>query len=72
MLRQHPVVINQAAAVFVYVAQALEADALSGQTAARVIAATKQLLLSTQIDGEVLLQQNFTPEAQQLIREKFA
>jgi importin-5 len=66
------VVISQAGAVFVYVAQALEADALSGQTAARVIAATKQLLLATQTDGEALLQQNFTPEAQQLIRGHFA
>ncbi|KAK0611170.1 armadillo-type protein [Immersiella caudata] len=70
--KQHPVVISQAGAVFVYVAQALEADALSGQTAARVIAATKQLLLATQTDGEALLQQNFTPEAQQLIRGHFA
>lgn len=70
--KQHPLVISQAAAVFVYVAQALEADVLNGVTAARVIAATKQLMLATQTDGEALLRQHFSPEAQQLIMGHFA
>lgn len=69
--RQHQVVISNPAAVFVYVGQALEADALGGQTAVRVVTATKRLLEATGTDGASLLQQNFTPEAQQLIRGYF-
>ena len=70
--RQHPVVLSQVANVFVYVGQALENDALSGQTAIRVVAATKALVEATGTNGEVLLQQNFSPEAQQLIRGYFS
>ncbi|KAK1753523.1 armadillo-type protein [Echria macrotheca] len=69
--KQHPVVVSQAAAVFVFVGQALEADALSGQTAARVVAATKSLLTITNTDAASLLLQNFPPESQQLIRGYF-
>lgn len=53
-----------------FVAQALEAGALGGQTAARVVAATKQLLTVTGTDPIPLLQQ-FSPESQQLIRGYF-
>lgn len=70
--RQHPVVLSQVANVFVYVGQALEADALGGQTAIRVVAATKALLAATGTNGEALLQQNFSEEAQQLIRGHFS
>ena len=69
--RRHPAVITEAAKVFVYVAQALEVDALTGQTAIRVVTAIKQLVEITGINAEMLLQQNFTPEAQQLIRGHF-
>lgn len=69
-LRQHPAVLAQAAKVFVFVAQALEAGALGGQTAARVVGATKALLTVTGTDPVPLLQQ-FTPESQQLIRGYF-
>ncbi|OIW26385.1 ARM repeat-containing protein [Coniochaeta ligniaria NRRL 30616] len=66
----HPAVLAQAAKAFVFVAQALEAGALGGQTAARVVAATKQLLTVTGTDPIPLLQQ-FSPESQQLIRGYF-
>lgn len=69
--RQHPAVTSQAARIFVYVAQALEAEALAGQNAARVVAATKLLLEGTSTDPTPLLQQ-FTPEAQNVIRAHFA
>ncbi|KAK0610440.1 armadillo-type protein [Bombardia bombarda] len=68
---QYPVVVAQAAKVFVFVAQALEADALTGLTAGRVVAATKSLLEATNTNVELLLQQQFSPEAQQLIRGYF-
>lgn len=61
----------QPAAVFVFVGQALEADVLGVQTAGRVVTATKMLLTQTSTDATSLLQQNFTPEAQQLIRGYF-
>jgi hypothetical protein len=63
-------VLAQAAKVFLFVAQALEAGALAGQTAARVVAATKLLLTASSTDPVPLLQQ-FAPESQQLIRGYF-
>ncbi|KAK3384805.1 armadillo-type protein [Podospora didyma] len=69
--KNHPAVISQPAKVFVYVAQALEVDALAGTAANHVIAATKMLLEATGINGEAILQQEFSPEAQQLIRGHF-
>ncbi|KAL2179481.1 armadillo-type protein [Thermothelomyces heterothallicus CBS 202.75] len=69
--KQHPAVTSQAPRIFVYVAQALEAEALAGQNAARVVAATKLLLEGTNTDVTPLLQQ-FTPEAQNVIRAHFA
>jgi hypothetical protein len=68
--KQHPAVTSQAPRVFVLVAQALEAEALSGQNAARVVAATKVLLEGTNTDVMPLLQQ-FSPEAQNVIRAHF-
>ncbi|KAK3346295.1 armadillo-type protein [Lasiosphaeria hispida] len=69
--KRHPVVTSQAEKVFVFVAQALEADALTGQTAARVVGATKLLLETTGVNAQLVLQQNFTPEAQLVIRGHF-
>jgi hypothetical protein len=60
----------QAGKAFVFVAQALEAGSLAGQTASRVVAATKALLTATGTDPVPLLQQ-FSPESQQLIRGYF-
>ncbi|KAF4453727.1 putative beta karyopherin [Fusarium austroafricanum] len=64
--QRHPAVANQAGKVFVFVAQALEAETLVGQTASRVALATKGLLTSTGVDPTPLLQQ-FSPEAQRTI-----
>ncbi|KAK3313938.1 armadillo-type protein [Apodospora peruviana] len=69
--KQHPVVTNQVPKVFGFVGQALEADALTGQTLLRVVTATKHLVeMSGGGNGELLMQQ-FSPEAQQLIRSHF-
>jgi hypothetical protein len=54
----------------VFVAQALEAECLTGQNAGRVVAATKLLLEGTNTDVSPLLQQ-FSPEAQNAIRAHF-
>ncbi|KAK4187843.1 armadillo-type protein [Podospora australis] len=70
--KQHPVVTSQGQAqrIFVYVAKALEGEALSGQNAARVVEATKTLLAATNTDPTPLLQQ-FSPEAVQTIWAHF-
>jgi len=68
--RQHPAVTSQAQRIFVFVAQALEAESLRGQNAARVVAATKVLLEGTSTDVSPLLLQ-FSPEAQNAIRAHF-
>jgi hypothetical protein len=62
--------MSRAPQIFVYVAQALEAEALSGQNAARVVAATKLLVEGTGTDVSPLLQQ-FSPESQNVIRSHF-
>lgn len=69
--QRHPAVINQPGKIFVFVAQALEAEALQGQTASRVVAATKTLLTTANVDPTPLLQQ-FSPEAQRTIMGYFA
>jgi hypothetical protein len=63
--------MNQASNIFVYIAQALESEALQGQTAGRVAAATKTLLTAANVDPMPLLQQ-FSPEAQQTIKGYFS
>lgn len=63
--------MNNASKIFVYIAQALEADTLQGQTANRVAAATKTMLSAANVDPMPLLQQ-FSPEAQQTIMTHFA
>lgn len=69
--RHNPVVMNQASKIFVFIAQALESDALQGQTASRVASATKALLTAANVDPMPLLQQ-FTPDAQQTIMGYFS
>ncbi|KAG7416981.1 armadillo-type protein [Fusarium sp. MPI-SDFR-AT-0072] len=64
--QRHPAVANQAGKIFVFIAQALEAETLVGQTANRVALATKGFLTSTGVDPTPLLQQ-FSPEAQRTI-----
>ncbi|KAF4121613.1 importin-5 [Geosmithia morbida] len=71
MNQRHASVVNEASKVFVFVAQALETEALQGQTATRVAAATKTLLQTSSTDPTPLLRQ-FSPEAQQTIMGYFA
>ncbi|KAI0475178.1 ARM repeat-containing protein [Xylariaceae sp. FL0804] len=70
--QQSPAVTSQVDKVFVYVAQALEAEMLHGQLGARVARAIQMLLQSAGMDPTPLLQQHFTPEGQQLIRRHFS
>lgn len=69
--QQHPVVLNQAGKVFVFIAQALEAETLQGQTANRVAIATKTLLTTANVDPMPLLQQ-FSQESQRTIMGYFS
>ncbi|KOS23432.1 Importin subunit beta-3 [Escovopsis weberi] len=68
--QQHPVVISQASKVFIFIAQALEAETLQGQTASRVAAATKALLSAASVDPMPLLQQ-FSQDSQRTIMGYF-
>jgi hypothetical protein len=70
-VRQNPLIMNNASKIFTYVAQALEADTLQGQTANRVVTATKAMLTAANVNPAPLLQQ-FSPEAQQTIMTHFA
>lgn len=69
--RRHPAVMTQAPKIFVYIAQALETESLSGQAARKVVEATQTLIRETGTDPAPLLQQ-FSPEAQQTIQQYFA
>ncbi|KAL7927296.1 armadillo-type protein [Trichoderma austrokoningii] len=69
--RQYPSVMNQAGKIFLFIAQALEAETLQGQTASRVAAATKALLTAANVDPMPLLQQ-FSPESQRTIMGYFS
>ena len=56
--------------MFVYIAQALEAETLLGQTAEKVVQAAKVLLSNANLDPTALLQQ-LSPETQQTVRALF-
>jgi len=68
--RQNPAVIAQAAKCFTFVAQALEAETLQGQTATRIVGAAKQLVQIAGLDANQLLQ-TMPPETQQTVRAFF-
>ncbi len=63
--------MNQASKIFVFIAQALEAETLQGQTASRVASATKTLLTTANVDPMPLLQQ-FSQDAQRTIMGYFS
>ena len=63
---------SQVDKVFVYVGQALGADMLHGQLASRVARAVQILLQAANVDPLPLLQQHFTPQAQEIIRQHFS
>ena len=69
--RQHPAVLSQPDKVFVFIAQALEAETLQGQIATRVIQAAKLLLGITGRDPVQLMSQ-LSPETQQTVRAYFS
>ncbi|KAK4228199.1 putative importin beta-3 subunit [Podospora fimiseda] len=68
--KQHPAVVGNPSQIFYLVCQALEGNALSGQNAVRVVAATKHLLEATGTDPSPVLLR-FEPEGQQAIRAHF-
>jgi hypothetical protein len=68
--RQNPAVISQAGKVFVFIAQALEAETLQGQTATRIVASAKTLLQVAGLDPQQVLAQ-LSPETQQTVRAYF-
>lgn len=68
--RQNPTVLSQAAKIFVFIAQALEAETLQGTTATRLVAAAKQLVATAGIDANHVLS-TLSPETQQTVRSYF-
>ncbi|KAF2175554.1 ARM repeat-containing protein [Zopfia rhizophila CBS 207.26] len=69
--QQKPAVMAQPAKCFQYVAQALEAETLQGQTAARVVNATKQLVQAANINLAQVAA-TLTPEQQQTVQAYFS
>jgi hypothetical protein len=68
MSRQNQAVFSQPAKVFKFVAQALEAETLQGQTASHVVGAVKSLIQATgtnlaQVAGELTPEQQRTASA---------
>ena len=62
--------VTQANKVFVFIAQALEAETLQGQTATRIVESAKLLMGTAGLDPGQLLQQ-LSPETQQTVRAYF-
>lgn len=60
-----------AAKVFVFIAQALEAETLPENTASKVVSAAKLLITASGQDPAQLLQ-HLSPEAQQTVRAYFS
>lgn len=69
--RQNPAVTSKPVEVFTYIAQALEAEVIQGQTAARSVAAAKHLIASTGVSVQQVLG-SLPPEMQQTVRAYFA
>lgn len=70
-LRNNPAVLQQAARCFNFIAQALEAETLQGQTAQRIVASAKTLMAAAQLDANQLLA-GMTPETQHTVRAFFS
>ena len=68
--RQNPSVAPNAAHIFQHIVQALEAETIQGQTAAKVTASAKQLVSQTGLNAEQILQ-SLSPEGQQAVRSYF-
>ncbi|CAK7562739.1 MAG: importin subunit beta-3 [Sporothrix epigloea] len=70
IIKRHPAVMSQTDKVFTLIAQGLGADVLRGETARRVVEATKVMLAESGLNAAPLLQQ-FPPELQQTISAHF-
>ncbi|KAF2148970.1 ARM repeat-containing protein [Myriangium duriaei CBS 260.36] len=68
--QQNPAVMQNAARCFKYIAEALEAETLQGQTANRIVDASKRLIAAAQLDAGQLLA-NLTPETQRTVQAFF-
>ncbi|KAG9244887.1 armadillo-type protein [Calycina marina] len=69
--QQNPAVVSQAPKIFVHIAQALQSEAIMGQTAIKVVAAAKLLLGIAGLEPAQLLQQ-LAPESQLTVRTHFS
>jgi methionyl-tRNA synthetase len=63
--------MNQATKAFTFVAQALEAESLSGQTATRVVNSVKQLIQAANVPLDQFLA-GLTPEQRQVVQAYFS
>ncbi|KAL4797281.1 armadillo-type protein [Aspergillus venezuelensis] len=68
--QQNPAVMSNAAQVFGYIVQALDAETLQGQTAGRVANSAKALVQSTGLNAEQILA-GVSPENQAAVRSYF-
>lgn len=69
--RQNPAVLSQPAKVFAAIVQALEGDAIQGQTAQRAVASAKALVAASGLDAAGVLA-GMSPETQKTARAWFA
>ena len=69
--RQNPAVLNNAAQIFDHVLRALESDAIQGQTAERVVTATKSLIAAAGLNIQQLATQ-LAPERVYAVQKYFA
>lgn len=69
--RQNPAVVSQPAKAFQFVAQALEAETLQGQTATRVVNSTKALVQATGVNLAQVAA-TLTSEQQQTVQAYFS
>ncbi|EIT73173.1 armadillo-type protein [Aspergillus flavus] len=68
--QQNPTVLSNADKVFGYIVQALEAETLQGQTAARVANSAKQLVATTGLNADQILA-GVNPDNQAAVRSYF-
>ncbi|KAF1352148.1 armadillo-type protein [Delphinella strobiligena] len=69
--QRNPAVLQHGARCFNYIAQALEAETLQGQTAQRIVVSAKALISAAQLDANSLLA-GMSPETQHTVRAFFA
>ncbi|TKX21052.1 importin subunit beta-3 [Elsinoe australis] len=70
MDQQNPAVMQNAAKCFKFIAEALEAETLQGQTAQRIVESSKRMIAAAQLDAGSLLG-GLSPEAQKTVQAYF-